>query len=153
MSTEKQALRTPPKGLAKYEPFDSTNGIFNIILLVLFALGAWVGIPEETVNDLFVAAVPVVMGIREIIQKIKDSTPRWNGNTVTYVLAALAAAFPIWGDAISSLKPLIEQFTAGEFSWIKLLPLLIPILNQIAVAYKTSKENKSITDTVDNSAL
>ena len=147
--TEKQALKAPPKGLAEYKPLDSTNGTFNIILLVLFALGAWFGIPKDTIHDLFVAAVPVVMGVIELIKRVKDSTPRWTGNIITYGLAALAAAFPLWGDAIGLAQPLIDAISSGEFSWIKILPLLIPILNQLAVIWKTRNDKVEVDDDDD----
>lgn len=112
----------------------SANGTGNIITFLLLALAALFGIGEEPTMALIAAAAPFVMFVREIIKGTRK--PRWAGNIIAYLVGAVTLAAPQFADLIALLQPVAEAISSGEFSLAILIPLLLPVLNEIIALFQ-----------------
>jgi hypothetical protein len=120
---------TAPQGFK----FASTNGIGNIVVFVLLAIGAAFGIGEDAITALITAAVPIGLAIREILQGIRK--PRWAGNIVTYLISAILLVAPWLDGLLDSVSPIADALVNGNFDaiWI----MLIPVVNSVLLLFKT----------------
>lgn len=114
----------------------STNGTGNIITFLALALAAAFGIGEEPTMALIAAVGPFVMFIREIIKGTRKI--RWAGNIITYLAGAITLAAPQLTDLIAALQPLAEAVASGNFTIALLIPLMLPVLNEIIVLFQRS---------------
>ena len=110
----------------------STNGIGNIAVFLLLAIGAVFGIGEDLITALVAAAVPVGLLVREIFEGARK--PRWAGNIVTYLSSAILLLAPQLGDLLDAVSPIADAVANGNFEaiWI----LLIPVVNAILVLFR-----------------
>ena len=122
------ALTTAAKGYK----LNSTNGIGNIIVFVLLAIGAAFGIGEDAITALVTAAVPIGFAIREIYEGTRK--PRWAGNIVTYLTSAILLLAPWLEDLLGAVSPIADAIANGNFDaiWV----LLIPVVNSLLVIFR-----------------
>lgn len=111
----------------------STNGIGNIVVFVLLAIGAVFGIGEDAINSLVAAAVPIGLAIREIMEGIRK--PRWAGNIVVYLSSAVLLLAPWLEGLLDTVSPIANALAQGDFNAI--WPLLIPLVNQLVVLFRS----------------
>lgn len=119
----------------------STNGIGNIVVFVLLAIGAAFGIGEDSITALVTAAVPIGLAVREILEGIRR--PRWAGNIVTYLSSAVLLLAPWLEDLLGAVSPIADALANGDFNAI--WPLLIPVVNTVLVLFRTKPWQKSAT--------
>lgn len=128
-----------PKG---FSLLGSTNGTFNVIIFVLFALAAAFGIGEEPVAAFIAALTPIIGFIREIIEGKRKA--RWVGNILTYLFSAILLLAPWLDGLLTVLKPIGDAIASGNYSAI--FGLLIPVVNEVLLLLRTrpwEKEDKS----------
>lgn len=121
----------------------STNGQNQVILLVLFAVGAIYGIGEQAIEGLFIAGASVVMWVTEI--RKGDRPGKFGLNSIAYLLAAGVAAFPALGSIFEAVEPVAEYLFSGEkFSLGTLVGLAIPLFTEIAffVSRRNEEQNE-----------
>jgi len=120
---------------------NSTNGIGNIAVFVLLAIGAVFGIGEDLITALVAAAVPVGFAIREIFEGVRK--PRWAGNIVTYLSSAILLLAPQLEDLLGAVSPIADAVANGNFDaiWI----LLIPVVNALLVLFRGKPDGEVTT--------
>lgn len=129
--------KTNPKEANKkatgFNILKSTNGVLNIIILLVFAAGAYFGIGEDPITTLIAAAAPIVGFIREIVKG--ERVGQWTGNIITYIISAILIFAPWLGDLLPLLQPVVEAITSGNINSI--WGLFIPIINEILLLIRT----------------
>lgn len=122
-----------------FKPLTSTNGQNQYVLAALLILGAIFGVTEETINTLYMASVPIIMGLVEVWKKIQSEKPRWNWNIISYVGVAVVTAVPGLAGVWAEFETVAEWVRDNGFGYA-LIGVVFPLINQI-LAYLRSKEN------------
>ena len=112
---------------------NSTNGIGNVVVLVILAIAAAFGIGEDVVQAFVAAAVPLGLLVREILEGLRK--PRWSGNIATYLSSAVILLAPWLADLLNVVSPIAEALAEGNFNAV--WPLLIPVVNSLLLLFKT----------------
>lgn len=119
----------------------STNGMGNVVVFILLAIGAVFGIGEDAITALVSAAVPIGLAVREILEGLRK--PRWAGNIVTYLTSAVLLLAPWLEGVLDTVSPIADALANGNLNAI--WPLLIPLVNQLLVLFR-AKPWESPTD-------
>lgn len=129
--------------LVKFEPLQSTNGQNQYVLMALLIAGAAFGIPEDVVNGLYMAAVPVVMLVIELWKRVKSETPRWSWNIVSYLGVIAVTAIPGISGIVRELESIATFVQQNGFT-TAIFGLLFPLVNQILAYIRTRGQNKPL---------
>lgn len=116
----------------------STNGTINIVLFVLFSLGAVIGIEKVLIESVALAVLPFVAAIRETI--MRGFKPRWDWNIPIYILSALTLALPFLSEFFDALKVAYELYLNGGNIAAILSALLVAFNIIMAIIRKDRNE-------------
>lgn len=114
--------------------FKSKNVLGNILTLVSMILAAVFGVEGNLLLAGGAAAVPLGFASREIIKG--QTSTRWVGNIVTYLLSALFVVLPQFANLQGPLEQMIEAIKDGSFAtaW----PIILsPILNELLLYFRS----------------
>lgn len=111
--------------------------------MALLIAGAAFGIPEDVVNGLYMAAVPVVMLVVELWKRVKSETPRWSWNIVSYLGVIAVTAIPGISGIVRELESIATFVQQNGFT-TAIFGLLFPLVNQILAYIRTRGQNKPL---------
>lgn len=126
--------------IKEFKPLTSTGGQNQYILLALFALGAVFGIDEGTINNIYLAAVPVVMVGVDLYKRIRLAKPQWNWNIISYAGSAVVLTIPALAGIVGEVQGLLDFVKVNGFT-TAIFGMIFPLINQI-LAYIKSQKNK-----------
>ena len=125
--------------LVKFEPLQSTNGQNQYILMALLIAGAIFGVSEDVINNLYLAAVPIVMALVELWKTVKSATPRWSWNIISYLGVIAVTAIPGIAGIVGELESIAAFIQENGFS-TAIFGLLFPLINQILAFVRTRNQ-------------
>lgn len=129
--------------IREFKPLSSTSGQNQYVLMALLIAGAAFGIPEDVVNGLYMAAVPVVMLVIELWKRVKSETPRWSWNIVSYLGVIAVTAIPGISGIVRELESIATFVQQNGFT-TAIFGLLFPLVNQILAYIRTRGQNKPL---------
>lgn len=129
--------------IREFKPLSSTSGQNQYVLMALLIAGAAFGIPEDVVNGLYMAAVPVVMLVIELWKRVKSETPRWSWNIVSYLGVIAVTAIPGISGIVRELESIATFVQQNGFT-TAIFGLLFPLVNQILAYIRTRSQNKPL---------
>ena len=119
--------------------FKSTNGTLNAIMLIVLGVSLLFNFPGNELVAIVTAIISFVGLVREWLKS--DFKFEWASNAVAYIVAGLAALFPLLAGLFEAGAGLVEAILSGDINLI--IAAGIVFLNMLIQQIGKKKEEQA----------